>query len=46
MDLDGEHEPAIRTFAYRSLPAGSYTATVMLKNRHGISTKAQREFSK
>lgn len=44
MELDGEHEPGLRVFAYRSLPPGEYIVTVTLKNRQGRATVAEQVF--
>jgi hypothetical protein len=44
MALDGEHEPGLRLFAYRSLPPGEYVVTVTLKNRQGRASIAEQPF--
>ena len=44
MALDGEREPGLRLFAYRSLPPGEYVVTVTLKNRQGRATVAEQTF--
>jgi hypothetical protein len=44
MELDGEREPGLRLFAYRSLPPGEYVVTVTLKSRQGRATNAEQTF--
>jgi hypothetical protein len=44
MPIDGDSEPATRVLAYESIPSGTYTVTVKVKDREGRATMAEYTF--